>query len=102
MASDRLILPSVDRPPDAPGPTVSDLLEALRAVMHRLADHADTAEYIANRLGGSKPENKTDAGIKPRSVPNGLVDDLVDLVEAANVYADRIMVANERSRAALG
>lgn len=85
---------------DTPDSTISSRVISLHEAIKLTHSLADTAERIASQLAGNAVAE--DKGIKPAAVPNGLYEELGNVIENLNAALYRIDLALGRAGNKLG
>jgi hypothetical protein len=85
----------------APPDSITGRLTSLSKLINDLSEVADTAERIANQLGGAQPGAPISA-TGPAAVPNGMGERLGDLLASLEANIARVRHAANRSETALG
>lgn len=81
---------------------VNARIATLRECVDRLGGLGNHADRLANRIAGTQPEGKDSSGGKPMPVPNGLSDELNEIIDAINSRCMHIESALARTEHALG
>lgn len=80
---------------------ISARIIAFRSFIDILGSLGNTADRIAGRIAGTEGEAKQEGG-KPSPVPNGLGDEMGEIIDAIQARISRIERSLERTESALG